>query len=94
MARRSSSRISAAVVTRTAHFPFGQVALERCMLPLTGVVPRINAVLVVLTAERLHLEFGWNHCGSANGAFDHVGNVFGRGLNGLGIASLHHDTCQ
>jgi hypothetical protein len=45
-------------------------------------------------AERLHLEVGWNHCGGAEGAFDRADNVFGRGLNGVGIASLHHHTGQ
>jgi hypothetical protein len=92
MARRSSSRISAAVVTRTTHFPFVQRPWSDACCPLTGEMSRINAVLVVLTFERLYLEFGWNHCGSADGLFDHVGNVFGRDLNGVGIASLHHDT--
>jgi phospholipid/cholesterol/gamma-HCH transport system permease protein len=32
--------------------------------------------------------------GGAEGAFDHADNVFGRGLNGMGIASLHHYTGQ
>src|SRR5262245_23756816 len=64
------------------------------MLPLTGEMPRINAVLTALTVDRLHLEFGWSHCGSADSPFDHMGNVFSRDLNGLGIASLHHDTRQ
>jgi len=64
------------------------------MLQLTSEMPRMNAFLVIQTAEHLHLEFGWNHGGRADGALDLVGNVFGRGLYGLGITSLHHDTRQ